>query len=59
MRKLFGTLFVIQPLSDEEALIAELALDTMNIKFPSPKELLARKKAQKEAAKAIATTTTS
>ncbi|GMN58511.1 hypothetical protein TIFTF001_027600 [Ficus carica] len=32
----------------------ELALDMLNIEFPSPKELLVRKKAQKEAAKAAA-----
>ncbi|GMN46178.1 hypothetical protein TIFTF001_015361 [Ficus carica] len=49
-----GTPLFIEPLFDEEALIVELALDTMNIEFPSLKELLARKKAQKEAAKAAA-----
>ncbi|GMN59430.1 hypothetical protein TIFTF001_028527 [Ficus carica] len=38
------------PLSDEETSIAELALDTMKIDFPSPKKLLARKRAEKEAA---------
>ncbi|GMN47593.1 hypothetical protein TIFTF001_016757 [Ficus carica] len=55
LRRLFGTPLFIEPLSDEEALIAELALDTMNVDFPNPKDLLAKKKAQKEAAKAAAT----
>ncbi|GMN59335.1 hypothetical protein TIFTF001_028422 [Ficus carica] len=54
LRRLFGTLLFIEPLIDEEALIAELALDTMNIDFPNPKDLLVKKKAQKEAAKAAA-----
>ena len=52
LRRLFGTPLFIEPLSDKEAFIAQLALDTRNIKFLSPKELLARKKAQKEVAKA-------
>ncbi|GMN23839.1 hypothetical protein TIFTF001_040502 [Ficus carica] len=54
LRRLFGTPLFIEPLSDEEALIAELVLDTMDVDFPNPKDLLARKKAQKEAAKAAA-----
>ena len=52
LRRLFGTPLFIELLSDEETLIVELALNTMNIEFPSPKELLTRKKAQREAAKA-------
>ncbi|GMN54160.1 hypothetical protein TIFTF001_023289 [Ficus carica] len=52
LRRLFGTPLFIEPLSDEDALIAELALDTMNVDFPNPKDLLARKRAQKEATKA-------
>ncbi|GMN64740.1 hypothetical protein TIFTF001_033803 [Ficus carica] len=54
LRRLFSTLLFIEPLFDEEALIAELALDMMNIEFPSPKELLTRKKAAKVAAAATA-----
>ncbi|GMN55245.1 hypothetical protein TIFTF001_024374 [Ficus carica] len=52
LMRLFGTPLFIEPLSDEEALIAELALDTMSVEFPNPKDLLAKKKAQKKAAKA-------
>ncbi|GMN47317.1 hypothetical protein TIFTF001_016500 [Ficus carica] len=55
LRRLFGTPLFIEPLSDEEALIVELTLDTMKVDFPSPKELLAWKKAEKEAVKAAAT----
>ena len=54
LRRLFDTPLFIDALTDEEALIAEFALDTMNIVFPSPKELLAQKRAAKEAAKAAA-----
>ena len=54
LRRLFRTPLFIEPLTDEEALIAEFALDTMNVEFPNPKDLLAKKKAQKEAAKAAA-----
>ncbi|GMN21651.1 hypothetical protein TIFTF001_043361 [Ficus carica] len=54
LRRLFSTLLFIEPLFDEEVLIAELALDMMNIEFPSPKELLTRKKAAKVAAAATA-----
>ncbi|GMN69987.1 hypothetical protein TIFTF001_039032 [Ficus carica] len=45
---------LIEPLSDEEALIAELALDTMVMEFPNPKDLLAKRKAKKKAEKAAA-----
>ena len=54
LKRLFGTPLFIDALTDEEALIAEFALDTMSVVFPSPKELLAQKKAAKEAAKAAA-----
>ncbi|GMN21858.1 hypothetical protein TIFTF001_045565 [Ficus carica] len=54
LKKLFGTLLFIEPLTDEEALIADLALDMMSIEFPNPKDLLAKKKAQKEAEMAVA-----
>ena len=54
LRRLFGTPLFIEPLTDEEALITDFALDTMNIDFPNPKDLFAKKKVQKEAAKAAA-----
>ena len=56
MKRLFSNLLFIEPLTDEEALIAELALDITKIDFPSPEELLAIKRAEKEAAKAAAAT---
>ncbi|GMN57655.1 hypothetical protein TIFTF001_026760 [Ficus carica] len=52
LRRLFGTPLFIEALSDEEALIAEFALDMMSVAFPSAKDLLAKKKAKKEAKKA-------
>ncbi|GMN44747.1 hypothetical protein TIFTF001_013944 [Ficus carica] len=52
LRRLFGTSLFIKPFSDEKALIAELALSTMKIDFPSFKEILARKRVEKEAVKA-------
>ncbi|GMN51391.1 hypothetical protein TIFTF001_020548 [Ficus carica] len=52
LRRLFGTPLFIEPLTDEDTLIAESALDTMSVEFPNPKDLLAKKKAQKEAEKA-------
>ncbi|GMN59248.1 hypothetical protein TIFTF001_028338 [Ficus carica] len=55
LRKLFNTLLFIKPLSDKEALITELALNTMKIDFPSPKEILVRKQEEKEVVKAITT----
>ena len=55
LRRLFGTLLFIEPLTDEEALITDLALDKMNVEFPNLKDLLAKKKAHKEVAKAAAT----
>ena len=45
LRRLFGTPLFIEPLTDEEALIADLALETMKVEFPNPKDLLAKKKA--------------
>ena len=54
LKRLFGTPLFIEPLTDEEDLIADFALDTMNVEFPSPKDLLAKRKAIKEAAKAAA-----
>ncbi|GMN73404.1 hypothetical protein TIFTF001_052172 [Ficus carica] len=57
LKRLFGTPLFIDALIDEEALIAEFALDTMSVVFPSPKELLAQKKAAREVAKAAAAAT--
>ncbi|GMN66709.1 hypothetical protein TIFTF001_035770 [Ficus carica] len=54
LRRLFGPPLFIEPLSDEEALIADFALDTMVMEFPNPKDLLAKRKAKKEAEKAAA-----
>ncbi|GMN58183.1 hypothetical protein TIFTF001_027282 [Ficus carica] len=54
LRRLFGTPLFIEPLTDDEALIAEFALDTMNMEFPNPKDLLAKRKASKEVVKAAA-----
>ncbi|GMN69678.1 hypothetical protein TIFTF001_038725 [Ficus carica] len=54
LRRLFGTPLFIEPLFDEEALIAELASDTMVMEFPKPKNLLAKRKAKKEVAAAAA-----
>ncbi|GMN44710.1 hypothetical protein TIFTF001_013902 [Ficus carica] len=40
LRRLFSTPLFIESLSDEEALIIELALDTIKIDFPSPRNYL-------------------
>ncbi|GMN62973.1 hypothetical protein TIFTF001_032051 [Ficus carica] len=53
LRRLFGTPLFIEPLTGEEAWIVEFALDMMNIDFPSPKDLLAKRMAAKEAAKPV------
>ncbi|GMN56291.1 hypothetical protein TIFTF001_025404 [Ficus carica] len=45
---------VHRALSDKEVLIADFALDTMVIEFPNPKDLLAKRKAKKEAEKTAA-----
>ena len=45
LRRLFGTLLLIEPLTDKVALIVDFVLDTMNVEFPNPKDLLAKKKA--------------
>ncbi|GMN64404.1 hypothetical protein TIFTF001_033479 [Ficus carica] len=55
LRRLLSTLLFIKPLYDKEALITELALSMMHIEFPSPKELLVRKRVEKEVAKAAPT----
>ncbi|GMN51350.1 hypothetical protein TIFTF001_020501 [Ficus carica] len=47
LRRLFDTPLFIEPLSDEETLIAELALDTMKIDFPSPKKRVDEKPKKK------------
>ena len=45
LRRLFVTPLFIEPLTEEEALITNLAIDTMDVEFPNPKDLLAKKKA--------------
>lgn len=52
LRRLFDTPLFIELLSDEDDLIAELALNTMKIDFPSPKKILAKKRVEKKAVKA-------
>ncbi|GMN34280.1 hypothetical protein TIFTF001_046794 [Ficus carica] len=52
--RLFGTSLFIERLSDERALITDLAFNMMKIDFPFPKEILARKRVEKEAVKAVA-----
>ncbi|GMN48611.1 hypothetical protein TIFTF001_017775 [Ficus carica] len=52
LRRFFGTPLLIEPLTDEEALIADFALDTLVMEFPNPKDLLAKRKAANEAEKA-------
>ncbi|GMN47401.1 hypothetical protein TIFTF001_016571 [Ficus carica] len=59
LRRLFGTPLFIEPLIDKEALITDLALDMMSVEFPKPKDLLAKRKAAKEAEKAAAAATAS
>ncbi|GMN20706.1 hypothetical protein TIFTF001_039953 [Ficus carica] len=54
LRSLFGPPLFIEPPSDEEALISDFVLDTMVMEFPNPKDLLAKRKAKKEAEKEIA-----
>ena len=54
LRRLFGPPLFIEPLTDEEALIADFALDSLAMEFPNPKDLMAKRKAKKEAEKAAA-----
>ncbi|GMN58221.1 hypothetical protein TIFTF001_027322 [Ficus carica] len=54
LRRLFGLPLFIEPLTDEEALIANFALDSLAMEFPNPKDLMAKRKAKKEAEKVAA-----
>ncbi|GMN73963.1 hypothetical protein TIFTF001_052290 [Ficus carica] len=44
LRRLFGSLLFIESLSKEVALITRLSLDMIKIDFPSPKEIISRKR---------------
>ncbi|GMN23776.1 hypothetical protein TIFTF001_040492 [Ficus carica] len=54
LRRLFDTPLFVDPLTDEEALIAEFALDSLVMEVPTPKEIMAKRKAKKEAERAAA-----
>ncbi|GMN21737.1 hypothetical protein TIFTF001_043380 [Ficus carica] len=54
LRRLFGTLLFVDPLTDEEALIAEFALDSLVMEVPTPKDIMAKRRAKKEAERAAA-----
>ncbi|GMN21095.1 hypothetical protein TIFTF001_040034 [Ficus carica] len=54
LRRLFGTPLFVDPLTDEEALIAEFALDSLVIEVPTPKDIMAKCRAKKEAERAAA-----
>ncbi|GMN47744.1 hypothetical protein TIFTF001_016923 [Ficus carica] len=55
LRRLFGTPLFVNPLTDEEALIAEFALDSLVMEVPTPKDIMAKRRAKKEAERAAAT----
>ncbi|GMN34493.1 hypothetical protein TIFTF001_044909 [Ficus carica] len=54
LRRLFGTPLFADPLTDEEALIAEFALDSLVMEVPTPKDIMAKRRAKKEAERAAA-----
>ncbi|GMN60217.1 hypothetical protein TIFTF001_029310 [Ficus carica] len=54
LRRLFGTPLFVDPLTDEEALIAEFALDSLDMEIPTPKDIMAKRRAKKEAKRAAA-----
>ncbi|GMN31395.1 hypothetical protein TIFTF001_041583 [Ficus carica] len=54
LRRLFGTALFVNPLTDEEALIAEFALDSLVMEVPTPKDIMAKWRAKKEAERAAA-----
>ncbi|GMN27206.1 hypothetical protein TIFTF001_001538 [Ficus carica] len=58
LRKLFGTPLFVDPLTDEEALIAEFALDSLVMEVPTPKDIMAKRRAKKEAERAAAAAAT-
>ncbi|GMN60247.1 hypothetical protein TIFTF001_029334 [Ficus carica] len=54
IRRLFGIPLFVDPLTDEEALIAEFALDSLVMEVPTPKDIMAKRRAKKEAERAAA-----
>ncbi|GMN30389.1 hypothetical protein TIFTF001_046425 [Ficus carica] len=54
LRRLFGTPLFVDSLTDEEALIAEFALDSLVMEVPTPKDIMAKRRAKKEAERAAA-----
>ncbi|GMN51028.1 hypothetical protein TIFTF001_020179 [Ficus carica] len=58
LRRLFGTPLFVDPLTDEEALIAEFALDSLVMEVPTPKDIMAKRRAKKEAERAAAAAAT-
>ncbi|GMN59217.1 hypothetical protein TIFTF001_028309 [Ficus carica] len=54
LRRLFGTPLFVEPLTDEEALIADFALDSLVMEVPNPKDIIAKRRAKKEAERAAA-----
>ncbi|GMN57871.1 hypothetical protein TIFTF001_026979 [Ficus carica] len=54
LRRLFGTPLFVDPLTDEEALIAEFTLDSLVMEVPTPKDIMAKCRAKKEAERAAA-----
>ncbi|GMN51861.1 hypothetical protein TIFTF001_021008 [Ficus carica] len=56
LRRLFGTSLFVDSLTDEEALIAEFALDSLVMEVPTPKDIMAKRRAKKEAERAAAAT---
>ncbi|GMN70568.1 hypothetical protein TIFTF001_039609 [Ficus carica] len=54
LRRLFDTPLFVDPLTDEEALIAEFALDSLVMEVPTPKDIVAKRRAKKEAERAAA-----
>ncbi|GMN23072.1 hypothetical protein TIFTF001_040392 [Ficus carica] len=54
LRRLFGTPLFVDPLTDEETLIAEFALDSLVMEVPTPKDIMAKRRARKETERAAA-----
>ncbi|GMN64106.1 hypothetical protein TIFTF001_033180 [Ficus carica] len=57
LRRLFGTPLFVDPLTDEEALIAEFSLDSLVMEVPTPKDIMAKRRAKKEAERAAVAAT--
>ncbi|GMN62571.1 hypothetical protein TIFTF001_031648 [Ficus carica] len=54
LRRLFGTPLFVVPFTDEEALIAEFVLDSLVMEVPTPKDIMAKRRARKEVERAAA-----